>query len=201
MKLVCSIHAHLCRESIRPNIWRSCVLYTILLLLYFESLFALTRSICGFCKGSEWLYSRNPMSHRWLSMTIARKRNKYAGDQVCLNISAEDVIMQIDFLIKRLHGDFLIKRLHGFLHFSEAIIEDLYEVCGRGRSHGSCQIASWIHIVFHSWRLCLSPSKAITRFVLLVVKLLCFCFLFRINGVIIKKLNYFSWQYNENQFI
>ena len=127
MHVACSIHAplYLCRESIRLNIWRSCVLYTILLLVYFEILFASTSSICGFCKGSEWLYSRNPMSYRWLSMTIARKRNKYAGDQVCLNISAEDVTMQIDFLIKRLHG---------LLSFLEAIIEDLYEVRRRGRS-------------------------------------------------------------------
>ena len=127
MKVACSIHAplYLFRESIRLNIWRSCVLYTILLLLYFDIQFASTGSICGFCKGSEWLYSRNPMSYRWLSMTISRKRNKYAGDQVCLNISAEDVIMQIDFLIKRLHG---------LLSFLEAIIEDLYEVRRRGRS-------------------------------------------------------------------
>ena len=127
MKVACSIHAplYLFRESITLNIWRTCVLYTILLLLYFDIQFASTGSICGFCKGSEWLYSRNPMPYRWLSMAIARNRNKYAGDQVCLNISAEDVIMQINFLIKRLHG---------LLSLLEAIIEDLYEVRWTGRS-------------------------------------------------------------------
>ena len=109
MKVVCSIHAplYLYRESLRMNISKSCVRYTMLLLLYLGSLFASTRSICSFCKAGEWLYSRNPMPYRWLSMTIARKRNKYAGDHVCLNISAEDVIMQIDFLIKRLHGSWV----------------------------------------------------------------------------------------------
>jgi hypothetical protein len=73
------------------------------------------------------------MSDRWGSMTVAGKRNKYARDHLLLNISAEDLITRIDFLIKRLHR---------LLDFSEGIIEDLYEVCGRGRSHGSCQIAS-----------------------------------------------------------
>jgi len=60
-------------------------------------------------------------------MTIAGNMNKYARDHLCLNISPKDVTMRIDFLIKRLHG---------LLHFSEAIIEDFYEVYGGGRSHG-----------------------------------------------------------------
>ena len=132
--------------------------------------------------------------------------NRWQEEEICerppaSNIYVEDVIMGIDFLIKKLHG---------LLYFSEAIMEDFYEVCRREISHGSSQITSWIHIVFHSWRLCLSPAKVINRFVLLVVKLLCFNFfyvirvfnfLFRINGLIIKKLNYYFRQYKENQFI
>lgn len=130
----------------------------MLLLLYFESLFTSTSSICGLYKGNEWLCSLNPMSYSWLSMTISRKRSKYARDHVYLNISAKDIIMQINFLIKIFHA---------LLHFSE----DLYEMCGRGRSHGSCQIASWIHIDFHTRKMCLSLAQASTSFDLLVVKL------------------------------
>jgi len=68
--------------------------------VYLGSLFTSGHWICGFYKGGEWLYSRNTMSDRWWSMTTTCKRNKYARD----NISAEDVIVCIDFLIKSLHS-------------------------------------------------------------------------------------------------
>ena len=134
-------------------------------------------------------------------MTIARKRNKYAGDQVCLNISAEDVIMQIDFLIKRLHG---------LLSFLKAIIEDLYEVRRRGRSmepvkslHESIQPFIVGDCVYLRPRHVLDSLFLLSSFCVLkflhVIRV--FNFLFRINGVIIKKLNYYFRQYKENQFI
>jgi len=90
MKVLCLITL-LCNFVGRAS--RSCVRYTISLLVYFGSILASPRSICGLCKGSEWLYSRDLMLDRWWSMTIV----------ICLNISVEDVIMQTYFLIKRLH--------------------------------------------------------------------------------------------------
>ena len=166
MKVAIHTPVYLCPESIRLNIWRSCVLYTILLLLYFEILFASTRSICGFYEGSEWLYSRNPMSYRWLSMTISRKRNKYAGDQVSLN-------KQI--WRRRNHADrFSNKKIARAPEFLGSNYWSFVWSPPERKIHGSCQIASWIHIAFHSWGLCLSSAHASTKFVLLVVKLLCF---------------------------
>jgi len=106
MKVVCSIHAsmYLCCRS---SDWIYEVMRSIhnVVVVYLGSLFTYRRSICGFCKGDEWLYSRNTMSDRWWSMmTTAGQRNKHARDNLGLNISAEDVIVWIDFLIKSLHS-------------------------------------------------------------------------------------------------
>jgi len=104
MKVVCSIHASI-YLSCRSSDWIYDVVPSIhnVVVVYLGSLFTSRHSICGFYKGGEWLYSRNTMSDRWWSMTTASKRNKYARDNLRLNISAEDVIVWIDFLIKSLH--------------------------------------------------------------------------------------------------
>jgi len=52
-------------------------------------------------------------------MTTAPKRNKYARDHLRLNISGEDVIVWIDFLLKSLHYFISPKKLLKFCMKSE----------------------------------------------------------------------------------
>ena len=47
-------------------------------------------------------------------MTTAAKRNKYARDHLRLNISVEDIIVWIDFLLKSLHYSISPKKLLKF---------------------------------------------------------------------------------------
>ena len=111
-----------CEESVRLSIWRSCVRSTLLCIFlakaHTEYMMLCLRStmlllfILGACSlpDIQFVVSAkvtsgytHAMSDRWWSMTTASKRNKYARDNLRLNISAEDVIVWIDFLIKSLH--------------------------------------------------------------------------------------------------
>jgi len=169
----------LCWESLRINIWRSCVQSTLLCIFVGKSHTKYMKIMCSIlnvvvvsAKAASGYTRAIPCgTHGDPWQPLARGINM--GETTCIwTYMPRTLSCGSIFLIESLDS--------ALLHFVEAIIEDLYEVCRRGRSHGSCQIASWIIQVLIKYSIFFYVLKFLN-----VVN-----FLFPSIGMIIKKINY-----------